>query len=103
MNTDPTDCKVYFDEKLDAVVMNWSSYFTSNQFREGTELMLNTMIQNKCKRVLAAVRDLVIIGSDDQQWLMRTFIPRATKFGFREVAIVKPQSYFGKLAIESVT
>ena len=105
MNTIPADvdCKIYFDQSLNAVVMNWRGYFTSDQFREGTEYMLDTLIQHNCNRVLAAVRDLVLISADDQEWLMRKFVPRAIQFGFRSVAIVRPQSYFGNVAIERVT
>ncbi|HMK03722.1 MAG TPA: hypothetical protein VK489_06005 [Ferruginibacter sp.] len=94
---------IYFDKELDAVIMEWNGYATSNQFREGTELMLNVLIQNETSKVLADIRDMVLIGMDDQKWLESNFLPRAIKFGFKEIAIVKPRSYFNKVAVETVS
>jgi ferredoxin-NADP reductase len=94
---------IYFNQELDAVVMEWNGYATSSQFREGTELMLNTLIQHKSSKVLADIRNMVLIGLEDQQWLDTTFIPRAIKFGFRSMAILSPKSYFNQVAVESIS
>lgn len=94
---------IHFDKDLDAVIMEWNGYANSLQFREGTELMLNTLIQNRSTKVLAQLRDMTLIGSEDQVWLQDHFLPRAVKFGFKSIAIVKPESHFNKVAIESVT
>lgn len=83
--------------------MEWSGYATSNDFREGTELMLNILIQNNCSHVLANIRDMTIIGMDDQQWLESNFLPRAIKFGFKKIAIVTPKAHFNKVAVESIS
>lgn len=94
---------IYFDHAIDAVIMEWDGYATSSQFKEGTELMLNTLIKNKASKVLADIEDMVLIGSEDQQWLNETFLPRAIEFGFKSIAIVKPHSYFNKVAVENVS
>lgn len=94
---------IYFDNDLGYVIMEWNGYATSNEFKEGTELMLNTLILNKSSKVLANVKDMVLIGTEDQEWLNTTFIPRATKFGFKSIAIVKPNHYFNKVAVESIS
>lgn len=94
---------IYYDNTLDVVVMEWRGYATSHQFREGTELMLNTLIQNKCTKVLADIRSMTIIGMEDQQWLERDFLPRAIRFGFKMIAIITPASYFNKIAVENVS
>ena len=94
---------IYFDPKIDSVVMEWDGYSTSRQFREGTELMLNTLIQNKASKVLADIKDMVLIGIEDQSWLNTDFLPRAIRFGFKAIAIVKPDSYFNKVAVESIS
>ena len=94
---------IYFDEEINAVVMKWDGYATSTEFKEGTELMLNTLIQNNCFKVLADIKDMVLIGMEDQQWLDTYFLPRAISFGFKALAIVKPDSYFNKVAVESIS
>ena len=94
---------IYFDENINAVVMEWNGYATSKQFKEGTELMLNTLIKNNCSKVLADIKDMKIIGMEDQQWLNEEFLPRATKFGFKAIAIIKPNYYFNKVAVETIS
>jgi hypothetical protein len=103
MNTPAEVYHIYFDKDLDAVVMVWKGYSTSEQFREGTELMLNELICNGCSKVLADVREMILIGMDDQRWLDSRFLPRAIKFGFKQIAIISPNSYFNKVAIESIS
>lgn len=53
---------IYFDKDLNAVVMKWQGYATSNQFKEGTELMLNTLINYNASKVLADIKDMTLIG-----------------------------------------
>jgi len=94
---------IYFDKDLDCVVMEWDGYATSKQFKQGTELMLNTLIQNNCSKVLADIKDMKIIAMEDQQWLNEEFLPRATTFGFKAIAIVKPDYYFNQVAVETIS
>ena len=103
METNTEIYNIYFDKEIDAVVMEWNGYATSTQFKEGTELMLNTLIQNNSFKVLADIKDMVLIGIEDQQWLNTHFLPRAIKFGFKAIAIIKPNNYFNKIAVESVS
>jgi hypothetical protein len=103
MNTDTAVYNIYFDEETGCVVMEWDGYATSEQFKEGTELMLNTLIQHNSNKVLADIKDMKIIGMQDQQWLDSHFLPRAVKFGFKAIAIIRPDSYFNKVAVESVS
>jgi len=103
METNTEIYNIYFDEAINAVVMEWDGYATSNQFKEGTELMLNTLIQNDAVKVLADIKDMVLIGMEDQQWLDTHFLPRAIKFGFKAIAIIKPDNYFNKVAVESIS
>ena len=95
--------KIYFDGEIDSVVMEWDGYATSTQFKEGTELMLNTLIQNNSFKVLADIKDMVLIGMEDQQWLNTHFLPRAIRFGFKAIAIIKPNNYFNKVAVETIS
>ena len=94
---------IFFDPEISAVVMEWDGYATSSQFKEGTELMLNTLIQNNSFKVLADLKEMVLIGREDQEWLDTQFLPRAIKFGFKAIAIIKPDHYFNKVAVESIS
>ncbi len=103
MATNTDVYNIYFNEEIDAVVMEWDGYATSKQFREGTELMLNMLIKHQASKVLADTKDMLIIGMEDQQWMDMEFLPRAIKFGFKAIALIKPDSYFNKVAIESIS
>jgi len=103
MNTVEKTYEIRFDEALDAVIMEWNGYATSAQFREGTELMLNTLIRNTCSKVLADIRNMTIIGMEDQNWMETNFLPRAIKFGFKKIALITPTSYFNKVAVENIS
>jgi hypothetical protein len=94
---------IYYDPEKNWVVMQWEGYANSAQFREGTELMLKTLINNNAHKVLANVQDMVLIGQEDQKWLEEFFLPKAIASGFRAVAFVKPLSYFNKIAVERVS
>lgn len=94
---------VFFDQEINSVVMEWNGYATSRQFKEGTELMLNTLIKNNAFKVLADIEDMVLIGKEDQEWLDTDFLPRAIKFGFKAIAIIKPNHYFNKVAVDSIS
>jgi len=94
---------IYFDKEINAVVMEWDGYATSKQFKQGTELMLNLLIKNNCSKVLADIKDMKIIAMEDQQWLNEEFLPRATTFGFKAIAIVKPNYYFNQVAVETIS
>jgi hypothetical protein len=83
--------------------MEWNGYATSKEFKQGTELMLNMLIKNNCSKVLADIKDMKIIAMEDQQWLNEEFLPRATTFGFKAIAIVKPLYYFNKVAVETIS
>lgn len=94
---------IHFDSELQIVRMIWNGYATSEQFRAGTELMLETLIENNAHKVLADTRAMDLIGASDQHWLENNLVPRAIEKGFRALAIVQPEAYFSKVSVESVS
>jgi hypothetical protein len=103
MKTTENTYIITYNSNIDCVVMTWTGYSTSEQFRTGTELMLEALTKHKSSKVLADIREMDIIGIDDQHWLENNFIPRAISNGFRSLAIVQPKAYFNKIAVESVS
>ena len=93
MEANTTIYNIYFDKEIDSVVMDWDGYATSEQFKEGTELMLDTLIKNKANKVLADIKDMVLIGREDQIWLDENFLPRAIKAGFKAITTIDPFEY----------
>src|SRR5690349_17119982 len=94
---------IFYDDTDGYVCMEWTGYATSSQFRQGTELMLEFVIKHRTGRVLADIKDMVLIGNEDQQWLLHNFLPRAIAAGFQLLCIVTPDNYFNKVAVETVS
>jgi hypothetical protein len=93
---------IFFNPDLKAVVMNWYGYSTSRQLKEGSEKMLAILVEHKANKVLANLKDMILISSEDQNWIEHSFIPRSSEKGFKAIAIIKPTSYFNKVAIENI-
>ena len=101
MNTDVY--RIYYDPAANWVVMDWDGYATSRQFREGTEMMLQLLKEHHASKVLADVKDMVLIGMEDQQWLNNHFLPGAIQAGFQAIAVIRPSHYFNQVAIEGIS
>ena len=102
METKEKTYRIYFDKEINSVVMEWNGYATSDQFRKGTELMLEQLVHFGTTKVLANIKRMTMIGLEDQHWLEYNFLPRAFGAGFRVIAMVKPEAYFSKVAVEEV-
>lgn len=92
-----------FDPDINAVVSIWKGYATSGQYRDGTEELLKVMVANKASLVLVDLKEMILIGKEDQDWMDRSYIPTAVSEGMRCVACVKPTSYFNKVAVQNIT
>lgn len=95
--------RIEYDPVTNWVVMDWDGYATSRQFREGTERMLQLLKEHHASKVLADVKDMVLIGREDQQWLNNHFLPEAIQAGFQAIALVRPSHYFNQVAIEGIS
>jgi len=103
METEVKTYNIYPDTISNMIVMDWEGYATSEQFREGTETMLDLLIEQRMNKVLANIRTMVLIDTVDQKWMGTHFLPRAIRFGFKACAIVTPTSYFNKVAVETIS
>jgi hypothetical protein len=93
---------VFAEEGCDYVTMIWSGYHNSKTFREGTEKMLSELTKHRAGKVLADIENMMLIGMEDQNWLLQEFLPKAIANGFRAIAIVKPVHYFNRVAVETI-
>jgi hypothetical protein len=94
--------RVYHQAGTDYVVMEWNGYANSRQFREGTEKMFEELSKYKVNKVLGDIKEMVLISQEDQEWLIGSFLPRAIAGGMEAVALLRPNHYFNKVAVETV-
>ena len=96
------ELKIDYDADIPCVVMIWKGYATSAAFREGNAQVLAQITERRASKLLGDVTDFVLIGAEDQAWLNEVWIPRAVHAGLRKVALVQPNFYFNRVAIDSV-
>jgi hypothetical protein len=96
------ECTVGYDADVPCVIMNWQGYATSREFRDANERVLGVLAERKTTKLLGDIKQFVLIGADDQQWLSSDWIPRAMQAGLRTVALITPVFYFNRVAVENV-
>ncbi|WP_291150694.1 STAS/SEC14 domain-containing protein [Flavobacterium sp. UBA7680] len=93
---------ITYDNKIKAVVCVWKGYSNSWEFREGTEKYLSLLVQKKVSKMLVDLKEMILIGKEDQDWMDRSYLPKAVEEGLKAVAVVQPDYYFNKVAVESI-
>jgi hypothetical protein len=61
--------------------MRGKGYATSREFREANERILGVLAERGASKLLGDIKELVLIGADDQHWLSTNWIPRAVEAG----------------------
>lgn len=93
---------VEYDVDLPGIVMTWKGYATSAMFRAANEQVLNVIAERRAKRLLGDITEFVLIGAEDQAWLNEDWLPRAMEQGLRVCALVTPNFYFNRVAVDNV-
>lgn len=100
--TDSPGYTITYDENIKAVVCVWKGYSNSREFREVTEEYLSLLIQNQVSKMLVDLKEMTLIGKEDQDWMDRSYLPKAIEHGLKAVAVVQPDYYFNKVAVDSI-
>jgi hypothetical protein len=95
-------CSVEYDVDVPCVVMVWKGYATSAQFREANERVLACLREHRATRLVGDISEFVLIGATDQDWLNEQWIPQAIDGGLRRAALVQPNYYFNRVAVDNV-
>jgi hypothetical protein len=95
--------KITYYPEIEAVGICWTGYATSLQFREGSELVLKTLIEKKARKSISDIRQMKTISSQDQKWVETEILPRTIKAGLKATAVIRPEAYFTKVIADSIT
>jgi hypothetical protein len=98
------DLRFSVDDDVDipGVVMIWRGYAASPVFRAANEQVLQTIGDRRAKKLLGDITEFVLIGAEDQDWLNTVWLPNAMEAGLRMVALVTPNFYFNRVAVDNV-
>lgn len=94
--------EIFAHATLPCIVMKWRGNPTSKEFREGTEKMLELLKMKKFTKVIGDVKHMELILAEDQEWVLKEFLPRALKEGFRVMAFINSDEYLTNVIVENM-
>jgi hypothetical protein len=93
---------VEWDEANRFVLLEWRDF----AFGEGYRLALNKVIEaltnHGSTKLLADSRKMRAIPQEDQEWLMKDWVPRSQKAGLKHSAVVIPKTMLGQLSLKQL-
>lgn len=99
---DDTILQLSHDIESGAVIMEWTGFSSSSQFREANEAVLKLIRDTNASKIIADIRNMKIITIQDQQWLYQNWLPRTIRAGVEFVAIVESEDFFNRLSVDNV-
>lgn len=94
-------CFVYFDAELGATRDIWTGDLESqNNLRNGLELVLRSIEQNKSTKWLADLSHIEGSFEESREWIAKNVVPRAMKLGLKYEALVLPKNIFAMLSVQ---
>jgi len=94
---------IRYDEGNHLLIHQWKVSPTSQEFKEGTNILITAFEHFKTGKLVGDVRQLGAVLPDDQQWILTDWIPRAFKAGFSCSATIVPQDIFTQMSLEGMS
>ena len=91
-------CSVSFNESIPCITVVWKRYATSMQLRFVYEAIIQMLRTHRVNKILRDDTALPTIHTEDQQWIVQNWMPRAVRAGLRVVANKISESYFGQMS-----
>ncbi|MCX6292290.1 MAG: hypothetical protein NT126_11080 [Bacteroidetes bacterium] len=97
------ECIIYYNKELHVVQTRWNGiYVSGDELHKILDSIIELMQIKKTGIVLADARDMKIIASDDQKWIVDDWYPRALNAGFSHEALVVSANTFNELTIKKI-
>jgi hypothetical protein len=93
---------VRYDERLDAVVMEWHEFAEGEQYRDGLDAGLELVEEKRAQNWLADLRDMETVSEEDKQWSNEQWFPRALESSLEQMAIIQPESVVANMSVEDI-
>jgi hypothetical protein len=95
-------CVIVHDSRTACIELDWQGYATSIQFRTVAEQLLTGMQATGAGKVLDDHSHMKMLGEEDQNWVMDSWLERALLAGFKAWAVVRSSDYFNRLSTQSL-
>jgi hypothetical protein len=94
---------IRYDEGNHLLIHAWKVAPTSQEFREGSNIVIAAFEHFKTGKLIGDVRQLGAVQLDDQQWILSDWIPQARKAGFSCSAVIVSQDIFTQMTLEGMS
>lgn len=94
---------VYFNTEIQAVVVTYSGFLTTEQFKEIAEELQKLRVKNHSTKQLSNIEEMGVLTPEIQNWLHDVWFPKAKSAGLKHLAFVVPKSVFGKWSMNAIT
>lgn len=95
-------CSMFYDDTVPCICVVWKQYATSKQLRFIHEKLLELIASHGASKVLGDDTALPTIHQEDQNWILKNWLPRARAAGLKAGASKKPSAYFGRKSVEAI-
>lgn len=93
---------VGWDDELDAVLLRWHGFATSESFRAHMRLCIELLEATGANKMYADARDQGAISDEDKLWSITEWATQADEAGLDYLVIVYPESVIAKMSVDSV-
>jgi hypothetical protein len=95
-------CAVSRDDGVPCIFVQWKGYATSAQIRFIHECLIGFIERDRVSRILGDDSALVAVTTEDQEWIIWDWTPRAIAAGLRFVASKTPNGYYGRTSVHRI-
>lgn len=95
-------CAVSRDDDVPCICIQWKGYATSAQIRLIHERLIGLIERDRISKILGDDTALVSVSSEDQDWIIWEWMPRAIAAGLRVVASKSPNGHYGRMSVNRI-
>ena len=98
------ECDIFYNEDLHIVQTFWKGiYFNDERFRNILEEIINVLESKHATIIIADARDMFAISPHNQEWILKSWYPRAVKAGFRYQGLILNKDTFSELSVKQIS
>jgi hypothetical protein len=100
---DTPQALVQWDPVARCVHVEWRDFAYGEEYRRVLDTILKVMTDHKTSKLLADSRRMKAAPQEDQDWLIKNWVPRSEKAGLKHSAVVLPKSTLGQMTLQRLS
>jgi hypothetical protein len=93
---------ICYHEVYKYVTIRFKTHIQNDEYREALNKGIECLAAKKYSNWLASTTSLLVINSEDQEWIKNEWVPKAISLGLRNFAAIPPLSNTGKSVLEKM-